>query len=118
MGLATVGAHPPPVHREGAGHRHNDLLAPRPAGLGIEQLRPPFLDDAVFGLKHAQAPKALDQGGPQPAIAVFVDRTLKAARAGTVLPGAQACVAGDLAPVLEAVPIGHLALQNLAGQFA
>ena len=43
---------------------------------------------------------------------------MKAPSAGAVLPGAQTGVAAHLAPVFEAVPIGHFPLQNFAGQFA
>ena len=35
LGFAAARAHSPPVHRKAAGHRHNDLLAPRSAGLGV-----------------------------------------------------------------------------------
>ena len=53
LGLATVGSHSPPVHREIPRHGYDDFLAPRSAGLGIEQLGLPLFDGAILGLKHA-----------------------------------------------------------------
>src|SRR5258708_23936601 len=58
FGLATVCAHPPPVHREGAAHRYADLFAPPSALLATQPLGPPPFNDAILGLKRAPSPHA------------------------------------------------------------
>src|SRR2546422_769928 len=94
------------------------FLRPGRLVLGLASSGRPFSHAGPPRTNPQQPPQALDQYGPQSAVTVFVDRTLKTAAAGAVLAGTQPGVAGHLPPVLEAVPIGHLPVQNFRCQFA
>src|ERR1041385_3471225 len=81
-----------------------------PLLLVLTQPPPPLAPQPVIGLKVEQPPRAFDENGPDPPVAVFVDVALEAPRTRTVLARTQTGVAADLAAVFEPGPVGHFAL--------
>jgi len=118
-GLDPAGAQAPEVDCQLPGHRHDRFLARGPGGeRAFGQDSSPFHNRPVLGLEADHPPGQLDQGGPQPRVAVLGHASLEPGLATGVFAWAEAGVASDLAPVAEALPGADLAVDHHAGQGA
>ncbi len=110
---------PPEVHSELTSDGNDGLLALRPGSSGsFCQDGEPVLHRVISGLKTHHAPCQLNQNSAQPAISMFCDRTWHAFGPRAILARTEACVTGDLASVLEALPVADLAANDYAAQGA
>ena len=110
---------PPEVHSKLTSDGNDGLLALRPGSSGsFCQDGEPVLHRVISGLKTHHAPCQLNQNSPQSAISMFCDRTRHAFGPRAILARTEACVTGDLAPVLEALPIADLTANDYAAQGA
>ena len=110
---------PPEVHSELTSDGNDGLLALRPGSSGsFCQDGEPVLHRVISGLKTHHAPCQLNQNSPQSAISMFCDRTWHAFGPRAILARTEACVTGDLASVLEALPIADLTANDYAAQGA
>ena len=112
-GCAASGMKPPEVDGELTSHRDNGFLAVRPGSSGAFcQDSESLLHGVISGLIAHQAPRQLDQSGPQPAISMPCDGTADPFGPRAIFPGTKSGVTGDLAPVVEALPIADLAAND------
>ena len=88
------------------------------AGRALDDAPDQFGHGRIGGLVAHQPPDQLDEQVAHEGIAVAVDVAVALRAAGLVTTGTQACVAGDLAAVLEAFPVADLAGQLHPGECA
>ena len=104
---------PPEVHSELTSYSDNGFFALRPGSSGSScQDGEPLLHRVISGLKAHHAPCQFDQSGAQPALSMLCDRTGHPFGSRAIFARTEARVTGDLAPVLEALPVADLAAND------
>ena len=103
---------PPEVDSELTSYGDNGL---RPGSLGsFCEDSESLLHRVISGLIAHQAPRQLDQSGPEPAISMLCDGTGYPFGPRAIFPRTKSGVTGDLPAVVEAPPIADLAANDYA----
>ena len=114
----SAGAHTPQIHSELAGQSDDGFFARCAGGeLPFAQSPFPFAHRAVVGLETDQSPGQFHQGCSESGIAVFGDAALQSFLPATVFAGTKPGIAGDLPPIVKAMPVADLPIDDDRSHF-